>query len=328
MTVRKQPRMQNTGINRIPGSVGVPISYRLKTVAAAGVLLAVAGLGAWSQAMDTKPAAPKAQAKSESKKQTPWNIQFESWEHSESSGDNEFTKVVAVSDEGTTIRSDNWRLNEKSKTAVATGNLKMTDPEADATGKKADIDYAKGKRILVLTGDVEILVKPKKDKNQPAEPAPAPGPAPVSLQDGKATLKDQNESDEENSGSVRKHPATITCDKLEYEYAKSKKHATLTGNFKVVQKLSDHTRTLTAEHAEWFGLEDRILLHPPVHVEDTKGLESFDTKEPVTVFTKENDERIIAKAGTGIYKVQDEDEDENKAAKPDTDAKPQPPKKK
>ena len=46
-----------------------------------------------------------------------------------------------------------------------------------------------------------------------------------------------------------------------------------------------------------------MLLHPPVHVEDTKGLKSFETKEPVTVFTKEGDERIIAKAGIGVTDV-------------------------
>lgn len=293
------------------------MKYRdMVVILAVGLLLAAAGIGARSQAKDAaKPVTEKAE-KPEAKKPVPWNIQFERWEHSESSGESEFSKVVAVSDEGTTIRSDHWRLNDKKKTAVATGSLKMIDPEADATGKQADIDYAKGKRRLVLTGDVEILVKPKKDKNAPPEPA---GPAPVLVQDGKAVLQDPNEED--SAGSARKHPATITCDRLEYEYAKTKKHATLTGNFKVVQKLSDHTRTLIAEHAEWFGLEDRILLHPPVHIEDTKGLKSFDTKEPVTVFTKEGDERIIAKAGTGIYEVKDEEDEEDKTKKPDKPGK-------
>lgn len=291
---------------------------RMLLMPSAVLLLGGAALGALSQAKSpAKPAAQTPQktepkkAESKSRKPVPWNIQFETMERSENTGESDFTGVVAVSDEGTTMHADHWHLNEKTKTAVATGNLKMTDPQADATGKQADIDYNKGKRILVLTGNVEILVKPKKDKNAPAPPAPAE----VKVADGKATVQDPNapKAEDENApGSARKHPATITCDRLEYEYAKDKKHATLTGSFKVVQKLSDRTRTLTADHAEWFGLEDRILLHPPVHVEETKGLQSFDTNEPVTVFTTEGNERMSVKRGSGVYEVQDEDTEEDK----------------
>jgi lipopolysaccharide export system protein LptA len=291
------------------------------SVAAVSLLLGFGALGGLSQASrETKPPAKAAPKRDD--KPTAWNIKAATMNHNDATGEGEFTEVVAVSDEDTTIHADKWRLNEKKKTALATGNLKMTDKEADATATQADIDYGKGRRLLVLTGNVEILAKPKKAATAPEQPV---GPAEVSLDNGKPTVKDPNESD---SDSPRKHPAIITCDRVEYEYAKSKKHATLTGNFKVVQKLSDRTRTLTAEHAEWFGLEDRILLHPPVHAEDTKNLQSFDTDEPVTVFVTEGDERIEAKKGHVVYKVQDEDEDENKAAKPDTDAKPQPPKKK
>jgi len=279
----------------------------------AALLLCAGAIVARPQAKDAAKTASKPAPKSEDKKPVPWNIQFDSMESNESAGETEFKNVVAVSDEGTTMHSDNWRLYQKKKTAVATGNLRMTDPQADATGKQADIDYAKGKRLLVLTGDVEIVVKPKKAKESAPPP---PGPAPVAVENGTATLKDPN-ADEDSSDSVRKHPATITCDKLEYEYAKDKKHATLTGSFKVVQKLSDRTRTLTSEHAEWFGLEDRILLHPPVHVEDTKGLKGFDTNEPVTVFVTEGDERILAKKGAGTYEVTDED-DEGKPGKKDS----------
>ncbi len=305
---------------------------RLCVIPASAILLGMAAFGALSQAKEnaktvttrsSQPARPaqKTVQNAEAKKPVPWNIKFESWEHNESTGESEFSKVLAVSDEGTTMHSDVWKLNEKTKTAKATGNLQMTDPQADATGKQADVYYAKGKRLLVLTGDVEILVKPKKDKG---EPEPAPGPAPVTVQDGKATLKDPNADDEESSGSARKHPATITCDKLEYEYAKNRKHALLTGNFKVVQKLSDHTRTLTAGKGEWFGLEDRLLLYPPVHVEDTKGLKEFNTDESVTVFVKEGDERVIAKKGSGVYEVKDEPDDEEQPKKTEKPSKKTP----
>src|SRR4051794_8175057 len=156
---------------------------RVLLIPSAGLLLGAAALGALSQAKSSaKPAALKEQSKKpESKKPMPWNIQFASMDRNETTGESEFAEVVAVSDEGTTMHADKWHLNEKVKTAVATGNLKMTDPQADATGTQADIDYNKGKRILVLTGDVVILVKPKKPKD--AQPPPnAPAPAEVKVQ--------------------------------------------------------------------------------------------------------------------------------------------------
>ncbi len=85
----------------------------------------------------------------------------------------------------------------------------------------------------------------------------------------------------------------------------------------MVQKLSDKTRTLTAQHAEWFGREEKIVLYPPVHFEDTKG-SSGDATGEVEVFTKEGDERYITKqSGTIQFRVDDEDEDQPKQqAKP------------
>ena len=78
-------------------------------------------------------------------------------------------------------------------------------------------------------------------------------------------------------------------------------------HFKVVQKLSDKTRTLTANHAEWFGLEDKVVLHGPVHVEDTKGLKA-DTKDEVVLFVKEGQERMLMKGGTATLPQDDDDE--------------------
>lgn len=257
------------------------------------------------------------------KKPVPWNIDFVSATHNDSTGEGEASNVTAVSDEGTNILSDTWKWNDKTKLAHATGNLKMTDPQADATGEAADVEYGKGKRILTLTNNVVILVKPKKDKE-----APALTPAPVVVKDGKAEI-DNSANDENSTKSARKYPATITCDKAVYEYARTKKHATLTGHFKVVQKLSKKTRTLTADYAEWFGLEERILLHGPVHIEETDGT-VFDTKEDVVVFVKEGDEKVEMKNGRGKIQLEGDPEDEpdnSGATKPPADAGA-PPKKK
>jgi hypothetical protein len=257
----------------------------------------------------------------------------------EESVDNEATKtldaknaVVTDMEEGTVFKADLIHVNNKKgvQTANATGNMSVTDKQADVTGEKAVVYFARSKRLAVVTGNVVILVKPKKDDAQPAAPAaPSTGPAPVSFQNGKPTVEPKTGQEDESASDARKHPSTITCDKLEYEYAKSKKHAILTGHFKVVQKLSDRTRTLTADHADWYGLEDRLVLHPPVLSEDTKGQSGSSKEDDVIVFTKEGSEGVIMKKGTAIIKVDEDQDDTATPPKPDNPAdKKQPPEKK
>jgi hypothetical protein len=254
--------------------------------------LGAATFGARSQ--DKNPNKPAA---SEEKRPEFIDITWATLLHNDATGKGQ-AKQIKVVDGDTNITGDLGSWDQKGKTAEAPGHLLMTDPKADATGQKVVIYYKKSRRLLVLTGSVEITVKPKKEN-----PAPG-GPKPAALQE-KST---GGEAEEDREDSPRKYPAVITCDKLEYEYAKDKKHAMLTGRFKVVQKLPDKTRTLTAEHAEWFGLEERIDLHPPVHWEDTKG-EKGDTKYLVKVYTTEGDERLES-TGTGSITVPVEEEDQ------------------
>jgi hypothetical protein len=257
----------------------------------------------------------------------------------EESVDNEATKtldaknaVVTDIEEGTVFKADLIHVNNKKgvQTANATGNMSVTDKQADVTGEKAVVYFARSKRLAVVTGNVVILVKPKKDDAQPAAPSTPPsGPAPVSFQNGKPVVEPKTGQEDESASDARKHPSTITCDKLEYEYAKSKKHAVLTGHFKVVQKLSDKTRTVTADYADWYGLEDRLVLHPPVRVEDTKG-QTGNSDYDVIVFTKEGNEALLMKKGIINIKVPEEEQDDTATPpKPDNPAdKKQPPEKK
>jgi hypothetical protein len=133
-------------------------------------------------------------------------------------------------------------------------------------------------------------------------------PAPVKVNGNKATVEP---APDDNDESARNYPAIITCDKAEYYYAKDKKHGILTGNFKVVQKLPKKTRTLTAEHGEWFGKDEKIILYPPVHLEDTEGTD-FDPVGEVTLHTKEGEEKVsMPHGGTGKIVVKDEEEEKD-----------------
>jgi hypothetical protein len=135
------------------------------------------------------------------------------------------------------------------------------------------------------------------------------------LQNGKPRVEAPDPDDDTSAESSRKYPATITCDKLEYEYAKSKKHAVLTGNFKVVQKFPDHTRTLWADYADYYGLEDRVMLHAPVRWEDTKNDQKGSSPEDVEVYTKDGDERLKAKKIELTVQVEEEGDEKPPATK-------------
>lgn len=235
-------------------------------------------------------------------------------EHNDATGLGQGRNVLVIDGE-TRIRGDEGKWNKKTKQAEATGNLLLTDPEADGTCEKGEIYWAKSKRLVILTGNVTITVKPKQEKTQQAPEKQPSGPAPIAIQNGKAQVQSAPPPDEDEENAPRKHPAVITCDKVEYQYAKDKKYGKLTGHFKVVQKLKDRTRTITAEHAEWFGLEERLVLHPPVKFEDSKG-DSGQSEGIVQVFTKEGDERIITKEMALRIRVEEDEEERPGDKKP------------
>ncbi|MGC8667371.1 MAG: hypothetical protein ACP5VE_04540 [Chthonomonadales bacterium] len=224
----------------------------------------------------------------------------------ESTGEGSARNIEIVDDQ-TVIHADDGRWNTKQRVARMTGNLSLKDPQADGTADTAQVFYARSKRLVVLTGRVQITIKPRKEQKE------APAPAQVSIRNGKAEVPQT--PDEEDKDSPRKYPAVVTCDRAEYHYDRNVKYALLTGHFKVTQALPDKVRTLTADHAEWWGKEERVLLHGPVHIEDTKGMNG-DTAGDVTLYTTEGDERIIMRKGTIRMPVEDTDEGEGKPPVP------------
>lgn len=282
----------------------------------ATALLALTAYAAWSQDKNApKPSAQKSAPRT-------WNIEAAAARFNDATGIGEARQVVVNDpEEGTVLHADLWQWNTKTKTAKATGGLLLSDPQAEVTGERADIDYARAKRIAVLTGKVRITIKSKRSVEE-APPTAPPAPAPVTLQNGQATAQTPPaEEGEDSLREARRHPTVVTCDKVEYHYARNKRYALLTGNFKAVQQLPDKTRTLTAKQAEWFGLEDRLVLRGPVHVEDTKGMKG-DTPDDVVVYTKEGEERMEMKGKfSGVYPVEEE-EDEVAPSPPPTGNRP------
>lgn len=275
-------------------------------LAAAAVALAGAGLAA-SVAQTRQGDPAPAQRKSEqSASGRPWHFRFDEMVFNDATKEGEATDVVATSEEGdTVIRADVFRWNERTKKAQATGKLRISDDKTDGSADRVDIDYAKSKRTMVLTGNIQITLKPSKPAAKTGSSSPAAG---GSSSDGK-----QEPASNDPTAEARQYPIEVTCERVEYEYARDKKHATMTGSFRAVQKLKDHTRTLTADRAEWFGREDKAILKGPVRLEDTKGRKG-ETDEDVVIYTKEGQEAI--KLRKGVYTMPIEDEDSPGQAAP------------
>jgi hypothetical protein len=279
----------------------VPYPNRAQLVAAAGCLAATAA-GLTAAARQAPKAGPTPTA-SAAKQTRPWKFRFATLELNQSTGVGVVEDGTATSDEGASVTCDHFTWNDKTNLAHGEGHLSVSDTEVDATADKADIDYQKSRKVMVLTGSVVVTLKPR-EKARDAQVADGKSPGPPT----------KAEDDDESLGASKRYAVTVTCPRLEYHYSKKRKYAVLTGPIVATQKVSDHTRILRAPRAEWFGLEERALLAGPVEVEDTKGRKG-STPEAVTLFTTEGAERLVLRKGTWEMPVE-EDDDQPATQKP------------
>jgi hypothetical protein len=150
-----------------------------------------------------------------------------------------------------------------------------------------------------------ITVKPRESQ---APPAGDPQPAPVAVADGKATVTEKAAKEDEEEGGrarLRRYPVVVRCARAEYLYARDRKRGTLSGGIDAVQTLPDNERRLAAPSAEWFGLEDRLVLKGPVRFEDRKGRKA-ETEQDVEVLTKEGAEGVRMRQSRYWVPVDDE----------------------
>jgi len=214
-------------------------------------------------------------------------IQFDQAEEDENRSIGIYTHATII-DGDTVIHCVKAIMHRKDHILDVKGDVTIRNPQADVSGDGGTVDYTSHVRTATLIGNVVMIIKPKKT-------------------DELQTKQSASPSNSDNDAEIRKYPLEVHCDKIVYEYAKDKKHALLTGDFHIIQKLPDKTRTLTADHAEWIGLEDKIILYPPVHVQDNKGFQG-DTDEQVVILTGKGNDTIKLGKGKAIIPIK---EDEN-----------------
>ena len=144
------------------------------------------------------------------------------------------------------VTGEQGRYNKAKGQLLAQGNLVMDDPKHHVTGGKADVDNKK--KLAIITENVVMIVKPSAS-GSPAKP-------------------------DESVNSERKQGIVITCDRVEDYY--KRKFVILRGHLVFRQKIKKKDgsvveRVLTAEHAEYDGATDKMLLLTPVKGHDSDG---------------------------------------------------------
>lgn len=186
---------------------------------------------------------------------------------------------VRINQGDTVLTADEveYNQNEEIQTAVATGNVKIVDPENEVTGEKATAFF--NEKRAVIEGNVKLVAKPRNR-----------------AEGGSQARSVRSEWDEK---------AVITCDVIEYLY--QKKEATATGNLKIVQK----DRTLTAEKVFYQVRPELITLSGGVKGRDSKN-QTFSSPGVVRASLKEGDEWLEMENAVSTFRIRvEEDEEES-----------------
>ncbi len=176
------------------------------------------------------------------------------------------TGNVIVKYQDTTITADKGVYSKVTETVVAEGNLKIVDTDNEITGPSGTALL--NERRVVIDGPVKMVARPRPKES-------------VSPDSFEAKLRE---------------PATITCDKLEYQYRK--KVAIAEGNLKVVQK----GQTLVGKKAVYEVSEKLLTLSGGFTATDEKG-QVFSTTGTGKASLKEGSEWIEAESGSATIEV-------------------------
>lgn len=307
---------------------------RLTFTATCAALLGVAVAAGWTRAgarpnqaslPKSKPATPSASAGSAGKKSEWAHISAERWTHDDVTSVGSGRNFRYVEGE-TTVTGDAFRYNSKQKQLDAEGHLVLDDLKHHVTGDKATVDNSR-KKLAIITGHVVLVLKPESE----AQGSPPPGAvkgavglAPIEVP-GKTPPPTE---EKEDAGAIRRHGVTATCDRLEDYYRR--KFAILRGNVVFTQKYTDKDgkqieRTATAEHAEYNGKTEVLVLFAPVEMHDNQGQE-FHFDQNLTIHTKKGEEQISSQGKLqGKIHVDEEDEGgEEEGEAPSAPATPTP----
>lgn len=222
-----------------------------------------------------------------------------------------FYKAEAV-DEDQFIRAEKITWMEDEDVITAEGAVEYIGPDAIIRAPKVVV-YRKEERA-VATGNVQLLVKPEREKGRvgppPANLPPAQPVLPPGLQQPSGGQGQEQEDRVRRSDNLRSYPILITAERIEYWYADGARRAEVTGNPKARQELPEgEWREITAPKAvydqerEVLTLLSRTPGAQEVRLRNSKG-DDFVAEE-VEISTVEGNESVRGKNVSGVMPVRE-----------------------
>ena len=271
-----------------------------------------------------------------SQDRTEWRISGSKMSKPSKSDVKTFTNGRAT-DGDVIVLADKIEHNEKTDIVTATGKVKYFSGKANLLADKVVI-YRKEKRA-VLTGNVQMLIKPKKDADLPPKEEEIPPFNPVVPDQVKAgrpeapkpDIEAQKKQDEiiRSGKNAREYPMAISCAKIDYIYEKGRRKAIIEGNPQAHQELPENAwRHIWTKSAVYDGEAESLLLESSPGKMDTRMKNSIGddfVTTMVTVSTKEEDDSMSTGEISGTLKQLDSDEIERDKKKKPIDPKRTPP---
>lgn len=248
-----------------------------------------------------------------------WNIHGEDTKGV--GGVNHYINATATDGEVILIApSVDW--DQHTDVLTATGRVQYFSGRANLVGDQCVV-YRKEKRA-VLTGHVQMLVKPKTSENDPPKVEQIPAFQPLNPDQVVAQTPAQvNEEVRRraekvrDSKSIRDYPMAIVSDKIEYWYGKGSRRAVITGSPQGRQELPDAAwRHLWANVAYYDGENETLKLVSTKGKKDTHMKNSIGddmVAEWMEVSTKEDDDQLSGHAFEGSLTSLDEDDTSRKS---------------
>jgi hypothetical protein len=214
------------------------------------------------------------------------------------------------------VLADKIVHDQETDVLTAEGNVKFFGEDVNLSCPKAVVDRKNQK--AVLSGTVEMLIKPEEKKGLKEEEIPplipyvpeevkANRPLPPKS-DPERELDDQVRSGE----SIREYPVSIIAKQIEYWYKEGDRKAFITGSPQARQEMTGgRWRMIWAHHAEYDGEKDWLKLLSRKEERDARFKNSVGDDFKAFHFelsTKKDDDRMSGKGVQGVAQVREEDE--------------------
>ena len=234
---------------------------------------------------------------------------------SENENDVMTTKNARATDGEVIIKADLVVWDRKTDVLTATGNVRYFGIEANMTCAKVVV-YRKESRAI-LTGKVHMLIKAEENqKLEEIEIPPLTPFVPDEIAKSRPTAPptgDRTQRDElRQPDSLRRYPATVQGDKVEYWYKKGSRRAVISGSPQARQELTGGRWRMAWAHIAYYdGEKDWLKMVSREGKKDARFMTSLGDDLIATVFeasTKKGDDNWRAKNMEGaVYADPDDD---------------------